>query len=186
MLTAWDASIYSLGAVSTRPFSLTASFTMSVDAVCFFLTNVYAPSVREDMPAFFSEITSVASTVQGPWMLLGDFNLTRCPDDKNNDCFNASEANRFNDLINSLGLIEIPLVDRAYTWSNRRDVPTLVRLDRCFVNTDWDAVFPNTTLRSLTRFASDHVPILVSASTHVPRSACFRFENSWMHHRLFP
>ena len=109
MLTAWDASICSLGAVSSRPFSLTASFTLSVDAVCFFLTNVYAPSVREDRPAFFSEIASVASTVQGPWMLLGDFNLTRCPDDKNNDCFNASEANRFNDLINSLGSLKSPL-----------------------------------------------------------------------------
>ena len=46
---------------------------------------------------------------------MGDFNLTRTPVDKNNDHFNAAEANGFNDLINSLCLIEIPLSDRAYT-----------------------------------------------------------------------
>jgi hypothetical protein len=64
----------------------------------------------------------------------------------------------FNDLINLLELLEIPLVDRAYTWSNKRENPTLVRLDRCFVNLAWDTAFPNTGLSSLTRYASDHAP----------------------------
>lgn len=39
---------------------------------------------------------------------------------------------------------------------------------------------PNTSLASLTRFASDHVPLLVSAASKIPRGACFRFENSWL------
>ena len=119
-------------------------------------------------------------------MLLGDFNLARCPEDKNNANYCAPDADRFNELINSLGLIEIPLVDRAFTWSNRRDCPTLVRLDRCFINLDWDASFPNTALSSLTRFASDHVPLSISACTRIPRSNCFRFENSWLLNRQFP
>jgi len=71
--------------------------------------------------------------VNGPWVVMGDFNLTRDPGDKNNGRFNYTEANEFNELINTLCLIEIPLTDRAYTWSNKRDEPTLVRLDRCFV-----------------------------------------------------
>jgi len=119
-------------------------------------------------------------------MILGDFNLTRSPADKNTGSFNLSDATRFNDLISSIALVEIPLVDRAYTWSNRRVNPTLVRLDRCFVNLDWDACFPNTTLSSLTRFASDHVPLLACACTRVPRSVCFRFENSWLLNSQFP
>jgi len=100
---------------------------------------------------------------------MGDFNLARFANDKNTTTFNAFEAGRFNDLINSLALVEIPLVDRAYTWSNKRSVPTLVRLDRCFVNTDWEAIFPNTSLASLTRVASDHVPLLTTAATTIPR-----------------
>ena len=116
---------------------------------------------------------------------MGDFNLARFASDKNTTTFNAFEAGRFNDLINSLVLVEIPLVDRAYTWSNKRSVPTLVRLDRCFVNTDWEAIFPNTSLASLTRVASDHVPLLTTAATTIPRGRCFRFENAWLHNRAF-
>ena len=56
---------------------------------------------------------------------------------------------------------------------------------RCFVNTDWDAAFPNSTLSSRTRFASDHVSLLVSASTQIPRSTCFRFENAWLQRPAF-
>lgn len=186
MLTAWDASLCSLDAVSAVPFTLSASISLLADTVPFKLTNVYAPTLHDDKPAFFSELASVADSTTGAWMILGDFNLKRCPEDKNTATFNTAEANCFNDLINTLGLIEIPLVDRAYTWSSRRDDPTLVRLDRCFVNIAWDDVFPNTTLSSLTRFASDHVPLLVTACTRIPRSVCFRFENSWMHNRQFP
>jgi len=113
-------------------------------------------------------------------MLVGDFNMVRGTQDKNSDHFDLAEANRFNELIQRLALIELPLVDRAYTWSNKRAVPTLVRLDRCFISVSWDALFPNTTMATLTRYTSDHVPLLVSVSTTIPRTHCFRFENSWL------
>ena len=186
ILTAWDAAVCSLSSTVDLPYTLTTGFSLLADNMPFTLSNVYAPTLREDKAAFLSELASVAEMVSGAWMLLGDFNLTRCPEDKNNANYCAPEANRFNELINSLGLIEIPLVDRAFTWSNRRDCPTLVRLDRCFINLDWDASFPNTALSSLTRFASDHVPLSISACTRIPRSNCFRFENSWLLNRQFP
>jgi hypothetical protein len=135
--------------------------------------------------AFFDELTAIAGTIQGPWVVIGDFNLTRAPEDKNNGRFNVAEANCFNELVNALCLLEIPLSDPAYTWSNKRDDPTLVRLDRCFVTTDWDAIFPNCTLSSLTRYCSDHVPLLLTAQTRVSRGSCFRFENSWLHNHQF-
>jgi len=170
----------------TWSMSLLSSFTLRANDTRFTLTNVYAPTDRADKPLFFSELASIADSTTGAWMLIGDFNLTHCPEDKNTAGFNSSEANNFNDLINAHGLIEIPLTDRAYTWTSRREDPTLVRLDRCFINLDWDSVFPNTSLRSLTRYASDHVRLLATADTRVPRSACFRFENSWLHHRALP
>ena len=180
MLTAWDQQVCSLINTGCRPFMLTTKFKLASDASEFTLTNVYAPVRRDEKQAFFTELVSVAATICGAWIVIGDFNLTRDPADKNNDNFNFAEANNFNDLINSLCLIEIPLADRAYTWSNNWADPTLVRLDRCFVNVEWDAIFPNTTLSSLTRFCSDHVPLLLTACTRIPRGSCFRFENSWL------
>jgi hypothetical protein len=36
------------------------------------------------------------------WILFGDFNLIRCPKDKNNDAFHLVEASWFNTTINKL------------------------------------------------------------------------------------
>lgn len=92
-------------------------------------------------PHFLDELSSLAATISSPWMIIGDFNMTRALSDKNKGSFNHREASQFNEVINRLGLIEIALVDRAYTWSNKRGYPTLVRLDRCLVNLDWDGSF---------------------------------------------
>jgi hypothetical protein len=47
-------------------------------------------------------------------------------------------------------LLELPLLDRRYTWSNRRIIPTHERLDRVFINLVWDENLPNSILSSLT------------------------------------
>jgi len=185
ILTAWDANICTVTGTLERPYSLTVFVTLAADGTTLHLTNIYAPTVSAEKSVFLAELAEIAGHVTGPWIIIGDFNLTRSPEDKNSDAFNFTEAELFNSLINELALLELPLVDRAYTWSNHWDNPTLVRLDRCFVNTDWDAAFPNNTLSSRARFASDHVPLLVSASTRIPRSTCFLFENAWLQHLAF-
>lgn len=101
--------------------------------------------------------------------------------EKNNDNFRLSEAESFNECINDMCLIELPLLDRKYTWSNKRSNPTLERLDRVFINLCWDELLPNTILSSLTRSTSDHVPLKIEISTSVPRAKIFRFENYWIH-----
>jgi hypothetical protein len=83
-------------------------------------------------------------------------------------------------MIHELSWGELPLTDRLYTWTNRRASPVLARLDRNFFNSDWDSVFPNSSLCSLSRPTSDHHPLLISASTTIPNPSHFRFENSWL------
>jgi hypothetical protein len=48
-----------------------------------------------------------------------------------------------------------------------------------------EELFPNSNLSSRTRFVSDHVPVFASASTRIPKSTCFRFENAWLQHGTF-
>ena len=46
--------------------------------------------------------------------------------------------------------------------------------------------FPNSTLTSLTRATSDHVPLVLKLSTtSIPKTNTFRFENSWLSHHDF-
>ena len=144
-----------------------------------FITNVYAPSQRDLKMAFLDELKLIEPPPQSPWLLIGDFNITRFPYKRNNNNFRRSEADAFNDTIDQLALLELPLLDREFTWSNKRQAPTLIRLDRVLINLAWDAIFPNSHLTSLTRFISDHVPLLVTVSTSIPSSRIFRFERFW-------
>lgn len=96
----------------------------------FTCTAVYAPTEHSEKQGFLEEISLLAPADSHPWIIFDDFNLVRFPDDKNNEAFHATEAAWFNSTVHGFALLEIPLVGRQFTWSNRRDNPTLVRLDR--------------------------------------------------------
>jgi predicted metal-dependent peptidase len=61
---------------------------------------------------------SLLVDISGLWLVLGDFNLIRHPSEKNNENFNPALANSFNAMINSLAVLELPLLDHRFTWSN--------------------------------------------------------------------
>jgi hypothetical protein len=96
------------------------------------------------------ELQSIQPKTPTPWIILGDFNLMRYSSDKNKCNFRQNEADIFNDTNNLLSLIELPLLDRAYTWSNNRQDPTLQKIDRAFINLEWANTFPNSSISSLT------------------------------------
>jgi hypothetical protein len=129
---------------------------------------------------FLDDLCSVAGSISDPWMLIGDFNLTRSPADKNNANFNVSLASRFNQTIDALQLIELNLRDRLYTWSNKRAVPTLARLDRAFICTGFGDLYPATFLASGPRPTSDHTPVVATIQTNIPKPSVFRLERSWL------
>jgi hypothetical protein len=66
---------------------------------------------------------------------------------------------RFRGFVNSMELKEIPLIGRRFTWSNQREVPTLVKLDHVFCTADWEDFFPDCSLHSNATAISDHCPL---------------------------
>uniref|UniRef100_A0A453L8B1 Uncharacterized protein n=1 Tax=Aegilops tauschii subsp. strangulata TaxID=200361 RepID=A0A453L8B1_AEGTS len=48
----------------------------------------------------------------------------------------------FNEIIGHLGLLELPIKGRAYTWSNMQDNPLLEQLDWFFTSANWISVYP--------------------------------------------
>ena len=127
--TTWDDSQLTLLSADIRSFSVTTTLTAALSDLTFTLTNVYAPSDHQQTPEFLDELREIAGIVTGPWIIAGDFNLIRTPDEKNNDNFNAHLAEIFNLAIHDLSLVELPLLDRLFTWSKKREIPTLARLD---------------------------------------------------------
>jgi hypothetical protein len=87
------------------------------------ITNVYAPTDHILKQDFLLELQKTQPLDDTPWMIISDFNLMRCAVDKNSDTFRHDEADAFDDVINNLALIELPLTYRLYTWSSNRSNP---------------------------------------------------------------
>jgi exonuclease III len=180
IFTAWNNSTFSVPTSSSTEHTLTVSLVSTTSNCALNITNVYAPPSHPDKAAFLDELHSLNLPSDVPWMLIGDFNMIRFPHEKNNSNFHSGEAEDFNDFINDSCLIDLPLLDRAFTWSNKRSAPTLERIDRTFINLSWDALFPGSSLSSRTRCTSDHVPLLVQVAARIPKATTFRFDNYWV------
>ena len=96
------------------------------------------------------------------WLLLGDFNFIRSLDNRNLPGGDINDIFLFNEIIGHLGLLELPLKGRRFTWSNMQDFPLLEQLDWFFTSASWIDQYPNTQVNPLAKTASDHVPCVVS------------------------
>ena len=91
----------------------------------------------------------------------------------------------FNEIISNLGLLEIPLKGRKYTWSNMQDDPLLEQIDWVFTSVNWISDYPDTLLLPMARPTSDHIPCKIQIGTNIPKAQTFRFENYWIDHPGF-
>jgi hypothetical protein len=65
-------------------------------------------------------------------MIVGDFNFYRSLEHINEQRRNMQDVMVFNSTISNLGLQEIPLKGRRFTWSNMQHEPLLEQIDWCF------------------------------------------------------
>ena len=70
------------------------------------------------------------------------------------------------------------MMGRKYTWANYAEVPTIKKLDRILVTTEWEQKFPLASVQALTREISNHTPLLLDAGTpsHRGNARNFKFE----------
>jgi len=94
---------------------------------------------------------------------------------------NGHNHREFNSVIDLAELMDLPISDHLFTWSNLQDTHVLARLDRVLVLADWDTIFSLASLRSLSRTTSDHVPFCLDISENLaPKSKIFHFEKMWL------
>lgn len=70
----WDKQIVTVNLVKGNDQYLNCSVRMG--QVDFLLTVVYAENIEQLREPLWAELLSIAETIQGPWMLVGDFNTT--------------------------------------------------------------------------------------------------------------
>lgn len=115
-------------------YAISIEFSSSHNGAQWVLTNIYAPCTSAGKRDFLSWFASIAMLDHIDWLIVGDFNLCRSPDDRNGPGGNQQEMYLFNNAISSLGLVELPLKGRRFTWSNKHLSPLLERLDWFFTS----------------------------------------------------
>lgn len=128
------------------------------------VTTVYGPSEESELIKipFFDEIRYISTLVDCPWMLTGDFNVVRWLVDRSGAMRGFNCMSKFNELITNLQLIDVPLRNRSFTWTNKQPVPIHSKLDRIFLTPDLSLIFPVISLQALPMTVSDHVPLLLT------------------------
>lgn len=87
---------------------------------------------------------------------------------------------RFNAAISQLGINEVRLQGRRFTWTNMHTPPLMEKLDWIFISNSWEISYPTMSVCALDRISLDHCPCVVTISTAIPKSIVFRFENYWL------
>ena len=177
ILVVWKSNASMGQLIFKNSYAISIEFTSKINNDSWVLTTVYAPCTPIGKKEFLEWFREIQMPPEKDWLIVGDFNLIRRPEDRNRDGADVNEMFLFNEAIDKLGLIELPLHGRLFTWTNKHFPPLLERLDWFFTSASWTINYPNTLVKTLVMETSDHWPCIVEISTRIPQSKIFRFEN---------
>jgi exonuclease III len=180
ILVVWKSSIFSGLLIETKRFGIIISFSSAHTNQKWTLVVVYGPCEGEERDNFVRWLYNLAIPDDEMWLFLGDFNFIRSEQNRSRPGADVNDMFLFNELIDHLGLLELPLKGRSFTWSNMQQNPLMEQLDWFFTTHNWITCYPNTVVTAMAKPTSDHVPCLVSIDTVMPKAKLFRFENFWV------
>ena len=176
----WNSSVLSGRLMEAKHFGIIVQFTSKHNNEVWTLVNVYGPCRGQARDDFVDWLYHLSIPDSANWLVLGDFNFIRSTENRNLPGGDANDIFIFNEIIGHLGLLELPIKGRSFTWSNMQDNPLLEQLDWFFTSANWISCYPSTQVLPLARTASDHVPCVVAINTSIPKCNIFRFENYWV------
>jgi hypothetical protein len=141
ILLAWNSSVFDGNVVDKQRFGITVHFTSTQTSQSWKLTSVYGPCTE---PARSDFGLGDVIEEEDNWLFMGDFNFYRSLNKRNRPGGNLHDTFLFNEAIGHLGLVELPIKGRAYTWSNMQQNPLLEQLDWFFTSVNWTNDFPMT------------------------------------------
>lgn len=121
-----------------------------------------------------------------PLIILGDFNYILNESNKQGDkLFQVNkDIKKFRGFIQRFGLIDLDFRRPKQTWCNNRSGNAWVweQYDRVFAFEIWLDLFPEASNLHISRFASDHYPLLLTSECYSScKKALFRFEKVWLY-----
>ncbi|XP_074283051.1 uncharacterized protein LOC141607600 [Silene latifolia] len=125
----------------------------------FCVSFIYGSNDADQREDLWAHLRLTAASV--PWIVLGDFNVVRCPEEKlSPNPPILQEMVSFNSFLSDCQLDDIVCSGCDMTWTNKQESGTRVwsKLDRVLVNPLWLSSFPSSFAHFQEAGLSDHSP----------------------------
>lgn len=103
LLIVWNSSAFVGTVVINESFALGIQFKSMHSDSCWTHVNIYGPCGGVERHSFTSWLFDLNIPVSEDWILAGDFNYIRAPDNRNRPGGNVGDMLTFNDFISIFG-----------------------------------------------------------------------------------
>ncbi|KAJ9707046.1 hypothetical protein PVL29_002163 [Vitis rotundifolia] len=184
ILIIWDSKKLSSKEVVIGSFSISVKFAMGGRGPLW-ISAVYGPNSPSLRKEFWVELFDIFGLSYPLWCVGGDFNVIRRSSEKLGGSSLSPSMKDFDSFIRECELLDPPLRNASFTWSNLQESPVCKRLDRFLYSNEWGQLFPQSLQEALPRRTSDHWPIVLDTNPFKWGPTPFRFENMWLQHPSF-
>ena len=129
ILLLWDKRRINLEDSLVGTFSVSCLFRMVDDGFQWVFSGVYGPIEKRRRESFWEELGSIRGLWENPWCVGGDFNEILSPNERSRGGRISNSMRRFADVLNDLGLRDLPLQGGYYTWQGGSNGRSMSRLD---------------------------------------------------------
>ncbi|XP_059315492.1 uncharacterized protein LOC132066131 [Lycium ferocissimum] len=180
----WDPSYIVYTEIASTEQFIHGSVLVKDMNIRFLFTSVYGLHTIEDRKPLWCDLGNLSTTIQGPWLIIGDFNtITRTQDRINGSEMKDLEVRDFRKFIFYHALSELLTDRRLYAWSNGT---ICSKIDRALINAEWMLHSPFLNVTARQPLFSDHSPMCLEIERHPEKVARhFKFFNCLARHGDF-
>jgi hypothetical protein len=102
LIGVWNANQFDGVVIDSDRFAITVKLSSLQSGQDLFLTNVYGPCSAVSKAEFSNWLYNYDASAYGLWVVVGDSNLIRSPENRNKPGGNANEMLLFNDIISHM------------------------------------------------------------------------------------
>ena len=180
VLMLWDNRVVEKLDSVVKNFSVSRLWKGISDSFVWVGTGLYGPTNDVLRSELWEELNDVQQMWNSSWCVFGDFNVVCYPSERLGCNRLTSHMMDFSDFIEASHLVDLPLGGGPYTWSSGSANPSMSRIDRFLISTDWEDHHPDAVQKLLPRPLSDHFPLVLEVGSVVRGKSPFRFENMWL------
>lgn len=120
ILVIWDPAMFDFNTVLIQPrFILLSGFCPSLN-LPLSIAGVYAPNVEAERILFLQDLRNATEGIDDYLIICGDFNATLSESERVGIASYYQPCQEFISFCNSLGLVDIPLSGKRFTWVGNR------------------------------------------------------------------